>query len=71
MPMLITIQLKEELSWHHLPENFVLVVDEGITLLEVIDLIGVKTHEIAEIKINGKKVDLGVAVSEGDVIQIS
>lgn len=68
--MLVTIHLRENLTWHHLPESFVLVVDDGITLLDVIDLIGVKKEESTEIMVNGKKVSWGVSVSEGDEIEI-
>lgn len=69
--MMITIQLTENLCWHHNPKRFELMVKEARTVTEIIDLIGVKAHEKIKVKVNGRSVSGSFVVSEGDVIEIS
>lgn len=68
--MMITIQLKENLCWHHNPKRFELMVKEAKTVAEIIELIGVKVNGNMKVRINGRCVDGGFVVSEGDVVEI-
>ncbi|KKM09774.1 hypothetical protein SY88_16355 [Clostridiales bacterium PH28_bin88] len=68
--MMISIYLGENLPWHHQPKCFFLLLNNDVTVAELVELLGVSFDRQLEIRINGVTVDWKHVVNEGDEIEI-
>lgn len=70
--MFLTIQLKSKESsfFLNLPDSFVMMVDDSMTLKELLDILGFRLFKDLLVKVNGLEVKDEMRLAENDVVEI-
>lgn len=68
--MIISIKMHSSVSWYHSPKDFSLMINVGMAISDILELIGVVANSRIKVKLNGEDVSFGHLVSDGDEMEI-